>query len=676
MLIGSFNALNGNSYVNKKHVSIKPANVSFGRAFTTQEQAKYENAIDKAFEKLNIRNFLAIAFDQSFPAETATRNIGIGTSFSEGALKTAQFMKKMFNITGLQLGPEGMISAGNTSPYSGSVFAYNNLSVDLGKLLTPEYESILDNESYGKLTLSILNQNERLAAFESAFNLMPEALSTAFSNFEKLPASSPLKKEYNTFIKANKDWLEADTMYEVLTNVYGGDNWEYWGQSKSDKSNLELDKALFNNSTDKKARNARVQELNEKTVTHGNNTVNIAGLHKFVQFLADKQQKEAKLNFNNEKIDVLGDCLIGFSPREHWANQEAFKKDCYMGCQNNGGIAPWGFAALDFSKLDGPTGKLLQKKFDIFFDKYDGARIDAAWQLVKPFVYQVSRDGNGNINNTWKVDSDNLGDKIFKMIIDTAEKKAKEQGKPFDKNKINLELLGLGIPGEVYGAAEKHQLPQIEITRYAKDEPDNKWATVNLLRGRGEDRFIVAPGTHDDISLVTLSNNQNYAGDKGLQVNYLSRDLNTGSWGMNIGNNDAKGQEQFRNAKFAELFTTKNLMATIYDLFGYQQAFNDQYASSSENTAKGKNWKLRMPTDVEKFYFTQIKDGLGLNLPNALKMALRVRGKENNSDNLVNALQTFEHILKEDGPMTQAEADKAQKEGKLNVDLSKLSVTI
>ena len=405
MVIGSFNALSSNSYVNKKQVSTKPASLSFGRAFTTQEQAKYENAIDKAFEKLNIRNFLAIAFDQSFPAETATRNIGIGTSFSEGALKTAQFMKKMFNITGLQLGPEGMISAGNTSPYSGSVFAYNNLSVDLGKLLTPEYESILDIESYGKLTLSILNLNERLAAFENAFNLMPEALSIAFINFEKLPASSPLKQEYNTFIKSNKDWLEADTMYEVLTNVYGGDNWEYWNQSKTDKSNLELDKSLFNNSTDKKARNARIKELSEKTVTHGDYTVNIAGLHKFVQFLADKQQKEAKTNFNNEQIDVLGDCLIGFSPREHWANQEAFKKDCYMGCQNNGGIAPWGFAALDFSKLDGPTGKLLQKKFDIFFDKYDGARIDAAWQLVKPFIYQVGRDGDGNINNTWKVDS-------------------------------------------------------------------------------------------------------------------------------------------------------------------------------------------------------------------------------------------------------------------------------
>lgn len=676
MVISSLNANYSNVYAKKNQFHCQQTKLSFGRAFATQEQDKYNKAIDQAFNKLGINNFLAIAFDQSFPAENATRNIGIGTSFSNGALKTAQFMKKMFNITGLQLGPEGMISAGNTSPYSGSVFAYNNLSVDLGKLLTPEYSSILDIDSYGQLTQSVFGLSDRVAAFEKAFELVPVALSIAYLNFKQLPASSALKKEFNSFVKANKDWLEADAIYEALSNHYGGDNWEYWNQSKSDKTNIDLDKNLFNKGTDKAKKEARISELKQQTVSYGDNTVNTVNYHKFVQFIADKQQKEAKIGFNHENIDVLGDCLIGFSPREHWANQDAFRKDCYMGCQNGSGIAQWGFAALDFSKLNGPTGKLLQKKFDIFFDKYDGARIDAAWQLVKPFVYQVGRDSNGNINNTWKADTQNLGDKIFKMIIDTAEKKAKEQGKPFDKNMINLELLGLGIPGEVYSAADKHKLPQIEITRYAKDEPDNKWATVNLLRGRGEERFIVAPGTHDDISLIELSQNQNYSGDKGLQVNYLSRDLNTGSWGMNIGSNDLTGQEQFRNAKFAELFTTKNLMATMYDLFGFQQAFNDQYAPSSENTAKGKNWKLRIPTDIEKFYFEQVQNGKGLNLPNALKIALRARGKENESGNLVNVLQSFENILKEEGPITQSEADEAFAKGKLKTNLEKLDVTL
>lgn len=670
------NAINSNLYVQMKKPQPNQQGISFGRAFTSQEQAKYDVAIDKAFEKLNIKNFLAIAFDQSFPAEKATKNIGIGSSFSEGAQKTAKFMKKMFNITGLQLGPQGIISPGNTSPYSGSVYAYNMLTVDLAKLLKPEYESILDNDAYTKLTLSVFANSDMTADFEGAFDKVPEALSNAFINFEKLPASSPLKKEFNNFVKANNDWLEADAMYQALSNHYGSDNWEYWNQSSADKTNIELDKTLFNKDTDQSKKETRIQELSQQTVSYGENTVNIVEFHKFVQFITDKQQKEARANFNEANIDVLGDCLIGFSPREHWANQDAFRKDCYMGCQNNGGIAQWGFAALDFSKLDGPTGKLLQNKFDIFFDKYDGARIDAAWQLVKPFVYQVGRDGNGNINNTWKVDTQNLGDRIFKMILDSAEKKCKEQGKPFDKNKINLELLGLGIPGEVYSAAEKHQLPQIEITRYAKDEPDNKWATVNLLRGRGEDRFIVAPGTHDDISLVELSNNSNYAGDKGLQVNYLSRDLNTGSWGMNIGNNDAVGQEQFRNAKFAELFTTRNLMATMYDMFGFAKAFNDQYAPSDANTEKGINWKLRLPTKLEEYYFAQVKEGKGLNLPNALKIALRARGKEGESGNLVNVLQNFENILKEEGPNTTVQADKDLKSGKIKSDLTKLDVKL
>lgn len=668
--------------------------ISFGRALTTEEKAQFQAAMLKAMEKLETNSFAAIVFDQSFPATSNARDTGVGSSFSESAQNVAKFMTEILGVNKLQLGPQGTISPGNTSPYSGSVYAYNNLAIDLDRLSQPSYGSVLAQED-----IEIASQAHQksgksadMANYETAFDTHQYALATAFYNFNQLDESSPIVKEYQAFIAKNDtSWLDKDAVYEALTYEYpitqkdgpdkgkpiiqNGkhipcDDFNRWGLNNSNGNNVELDKNLYNPKVQLAGKEARIEELKEKTTTIGDYELEIAQFHKFCQFLAAKQQKESRQSFNDIDIKIAGDCLIGFSPREHWANQEAFLDNRYLGCQKTQTeVATWGLAALNLQDLDGKAGEVLRGKLDNFFEKYDGARIDAAWQLVKPYLYSVEGvDKEGNTTNAQYQGRMEIGKRVYEMIVDSARKAAETKGQPFDKRDINMEILGMGDLGNATDLAKEMGLPQLMITRYAKDNDREKWSTANLLRGKlGEDGFVLLPGTHDDVSLIELSEQDKYAGDKGKQVDYLQRDLNTGSWSMNIGGNTA----DFRKAKFAELFTAKNSGATMYDMFGVDKTFNDQFAPNDANTAGGRNWKLRLPQNFEQMYFENVKNGKGLNLPNALKLALRARGREDGQ--LTSVLQKFEQILGESGPMTTAEADSLKAKGQLG---SKVNITV
>lgn len=666
-------------------------NISFGRALTTEEKAQFQAAMLKAMEKLDTNSFAAITFDQSFPAASAAKDTGVGSSFSENAQKVARFMAELFGVNKLQLGPQGTITPGNTSPYSGSVYAYNNLAIDLDKLTTSGYGKLLAAGDIKKAAEAHQKSGKPsdMANYEVTFDTHQNALATAFHNFQQLPETSPIVKEYIAFVTQNDSkWLDKDAVYEALTFEYpvthkdgpdkgkpiiqNGkpipcDDFKRWHINNSKGNNVELDKNLYNPNAQISGKEARIEELKQKTTTIGNQKLEIALFHKFCQFLATKQQKESRQNFNEMDIKIAGDCLIGFSPREHWANQEAFLNNRYLGCQNDNGVATWGLAALNLNDLNGKAGEVLRHKLDSFFEKYDGARIDAAWQLVKPYLYSVEDiDGEGNTTRAQYQGRMEVGKRVYEMIVDSARKAAQAKGQPFDKRDINMEILGMGDLGNSTQLAREMGLPQLMITRYAKDNHD-KWSTANLLRSSlGEDGFVLLPGTHDDVSLIELSEQGRYNDDKYKQVDYLQRDLNTGSWGLNPGGNAA----DFRKAKFAELFTTKNAGATMYDMFGIGKTFNDQFAPNDANTARGRNWKIRLPQNFEQMYYENVKEGRGLNLPNALKIALRARGREDGQ--LTGILQKFEQILYENGPMTTAEADSLKASGKLgsNVNIS------
>jgi hypothetical protein len=120
-------------------------------------------------------------------------------------------------------------------------------------------------------------------------------------------------------------------------------------------------------------------------------------------------------------------------------------------------------------------------------------------------------------------------------------------------------------------------------------------------------------------------------------------------------------QQDFRTAKMAEIFTTAKQYYTLTDLFGMSEKINNT-GKVDEN-----NWKVRIPSDYERFYYTQLSKGYGMNFPKAYEVALRAKGSTKYG--LIEQLNKASEILEQEGPMTRGEADIALKNNKLDVIL-------
>ena len=79
------------------------------------------------------------------------------------------------------------------------------------------------------------------------------------------------------------------------------------------------------------------------------------------------------------------------------------------------------------------------------------------------------------------------------------------------------------------------------------------------------------------------------------------------------------------NVKLAEIFASKaaNIQVFFTDFFGLKATYN------TPGTSGDKNWSLRLPDNFEETYLNNICDnGLALNLPLILKMAIEARGSK------------------------------------------------
>lgn len=125
-----------------------------------------------------------------------------------------------------------------------------------------------------------------------------------------------------------------------------------------------------------------------------------------------------------------------------------------------------------------------------------------------------------------------------------------------------------------------------------------------------------------------------------------------------------KDEQDFRTAKTAEIFTTTRQYYTLPDLFGMEEKINISGKTDKDN------WTVRIPSDYEKFYYSQASKGYAMNMPKAYEIALCAKGIYDES--LINALNKAAEILASDGPMTTKEADKLDMEGKLGETLDKI----
>ncbi len=615
-------------------ISPSAYNHNFGRAFTTSEKKAYSALLRDTRKELDIKDTCAIVFDFNVPSKVG-EDTAIGTTFSDSMKDFVSFIKDMTGITSIQMQPQGKIEMGNRSPYSGTTFAYGEHIIDLSKLTTPEYGSILPKEMVINLDRNYpadKKQRSFRTNYEYALPSQVKALKLAYSNFKN---NTSLQAEFSEFKSENSNWLETESLFVALSKHYGTQDFSKWS---------ELDANLFDEKTSEQARKSRIKEIKAEYSEE-------VEFENFVQFIADKQQKESHEFLNENNIQIYGDCLIGFSQSEMWAHKDCFRENLFYGgpdpnCPETNGIQTWGLPALDYTKLGecsedgdtsklGSTGKLLFDKYEQFFKRYDGIRVDAAWQFVTPFVYEAV---NGNYN---QVQLPEINMTIFNII------KAAAKGRATSDN-IMLELVGMSAGKSREMTLNKY--PHLYTTAYAEyDENPKKF----MEKGYERDNFYVGVGCHDNDSLVNLAKDE---GKRSVHSRDMLTNYGTPQSDFSFANSDK--YENFRNSKFAEIFSTAKQFFTLPDMFGMAQRINISGKSSPDN------WAVRIPADYERFYHSQLSNGYGLNVPKALAGGMLINGLSKQNP-LVKKCNEAAEILRSSGPMTEQEANEAEKQGKL-----------
>lgn len=641
-------------------------NPSFTRAFSTKENIEYKKLEADTRDELGLEETSVIFFDFNAPSERG-KNYGIGTLNSPYSAGFVDFLKNISSISKIQAAPQselayysdGKTFAPVTSPYSGSTFTLGRQTISLDKLTSKSYARILDegyitslDENYpGSKTEREYKTDYTYALGTNKDGVIFKSLQIAYNNFlSKLENGDSdailLNEEYQKFKDNMSLDMKKDIYFEVLSDFYHSQGKK--GAETSEWS--ETDRNLFSSSIDNETREKRLKELDKASE-----------IYKFSQFIAYKQHGETKDELNKKGIKLFGDCLVCFSPKEVWANPSCFLKTWYTGgkdpfCQATKGIQPWGSPALNFSKLGeydkdgnivklGETGELLYRKFKNFMELYDGVRMDAFWQYVSPFIY--------NSNLTGK-DIEGIDDKIIKIM----EKAANEtEGKEFTPDKFVLELIGFNT--EKGKALTINRFPHVYSTAFAEYNENPK--DLVDKQGYEDGYFIIGTTSHDNDSLVNMSRNEER---KRCHFPILKHHLKEG---MNhLAYNSQKymsmsakqmDEQDFRTAKTAEIFTAKKQYYTLPDLFGMSERIN------ISGQADNNNWLVRIPTDYERFYHTQLANGYGINFPKAYEVALYAKGSKNT--NLLKKLKEASEILASEGPMTSKEADIEERKGTL-----------
>ena len=613
------------------HMRIQKTHISFKRALSTEEKAQYKSCTNQAREKLGLKNTTAILFDYMVPS-TQDKNIGIGSTFSENAQNFGQFLKDMFGINSLQINPQGVLKDNTFSPYSASSLSIGEHIIDVFQLTKPDYGEILSEEDIKKY---LIKENPNIVTDAKYENItrrnyyeptdnyaISHLLRKAFSKFQNFNFMHPLVQEFIKFKHNNNSWLDKESLFFALAETYHTPQPAHW---KTEHQNLYL----TNNSFEIDALKRQLG----KTID----------FYKFVQFIASKQQENSKEEFNKKGIQVYSDIPIGFSEIEKWSNKELFQKDYHFGFYDSGEYHEWGVPAPDLDKFDNPNYKeklinLFKNRFEHHYKRYDGIRIDAAWEMVNPCVIKSSFSGNeGKVIDT-------INDTLLKMIENSAKEIKKEKYSP---DSLIFEVLG---GPEIINT--KYYLKNKFPFTYITNDVINKMGTINGYKKAGfqEDFFTVGIGTHDNDSLIKLSNLLN--GTPGQRA-CLSADIEALASNMNVPKEKVKSADFYRTIKFAELFTTKNQFFNSFDLLGLDNFINIW------DIVSPRNWKQRIPTNYERVYFSNLQQNKGLNLPESLYYALKA--KNINDKELENQLLHFAKILKENGPLTEAEANLKNK---------------
>ncbi len=627
---------------------------------------EYRRHVTAALEALNVRNLVLSLHDPSFPGLPGEDG-GRGSPYTEGGRRFLEFAREL-GFNGVQLGPQGLPSEDNASPYDGTLFSRNVLNVALaeltdantwGALLTPErVEAVVAGRSAGR---------EDRAHHRYAFRAWHEALEEAWATFQRKRAEdapgSPvarLAERFSAFQRENREWLEQDALYDVLCQEHARPYWKEWPS--------RADQRLWSPSSDERA--ASVSRREELLEQHRERVEAYA----FRQFLVHAQHVALRERTAAWGLKLYGDLQIGFSPRDVWAHQGLLLATYLMGAppsRTNPEGQPWNYPVLDPSQYHAPHGHaagletaqrqpgpvlwFMAARVNKMLAEYDGLRVDHPHGLVCPWVYRadlpdalyavqhgarlfsspdllehpalaayaiaspeqlersVPRHADG-----WVRELSPAQVRRYSALFDALIAAAHANGRKVSD--LLCEVLST-MPYPLQRVLEEYGLGRFRVTQKADlGNPRDVYRTENA-----EPADWVMLGNHDTKPIWLLEEGWRRTGVARAQAEYLA-------WRLHP---EEEGREAFARrleeepgllvqAKFADLFACRaeNVMVFFADLLGLKETYNVPGTVSEEN------WSLRVSSEYRREYTEKLERDGALNLPKALALALRAGGEE------------------------------------------------
>lgn len=592
----------------------------FQRKLRDNEKTEYKHdTIRQAYEFLGVKDVALAIHGSSFPV--AKNDLGIGSPFS-AVSKDVIDMEILHGFTSTQLGPLGEITRTDISPYASTVWAKNKMFIDINALTEDEYANILDTNEISPYAVTYKDKKspDTYSKFYEAFENYDLILEKAYDNFKlKLSLNDKkaeeLNNEYTQFKALNGQRVMKEALYNVLTKVYGTENFEKW-ESEIDRN---LPQLLEKRNPEAIERYRYLMNRNSKDV----------GQYCFSQFLIDKQMKAHKDFRESMDFKYINDILVGTSKMEEYIYKDAFLQGIRMGCPFGGKYGPqlWDFPVPDPQKLFnydgslGPAGKFIEEKFKVALKDCENIRIDHAMGLVDPYVYDKNsveiingqlncgKFRGDNISNMRDLDPEGNYKKILERIILPL---LKEHG--INPEDAVWEDLGTQTPTfkEIY--QNKHNLPGITQLEWQRAENVNKRENWSYI------------GVHDSEPALKMFEKSWVRDSAAWQPEYLGGYLNYDPERADLRrafvDRIADNPMERVKAKFAELFTCSDKIQIFFaDFFGINKTYN--YGGQNVST----NWKLRLNKNFEDAYYENLSSDnpTALNLPEILKMAVRAK---------------------------------------------------
>jgi 4-alpha-glucanotransferase len=612
-------------------------------------------AVVEALRVLGIRRLLLGIQDAAFPSRPE-EDIGRGSPYGLGGREFLDFIRGL-GFTGVQLGPQGMTSPTNPSPYDSSLFSRNRLSVAPMPLTTEAWGELLSGETLAELVAGRPARGALRTVHEYACQARHRILDEVGQRFQAKVAAGGLHdsvRAFALFRRQNGGWLLRDGLYEALRHHYGGRSWQAWAGGRE----ARVDRKLWCPAPEEQQRCAARRRA---LFAHYHHEITAYAL---AQFLLDRQHRELRTAMHHLGLELFGDLQIGISGRDAWFAQSFLLPRYVMGAppsRTNPEGQPWNYPLLDpgryfadSSGRPGPALRFVRQRVEKMFREFDGLRIDHPHGLVCPWVYragqadllaavqagarlfaspdlpdhpalapftiprpeQINR-ASPRHGDAWVRELEPRQVERYAVLFEVIMGAAQAHGR--DGRAIACEILSTQ-PYPIQRVMERHGLGRFRVTQKADmANPGDGYRSENA---QPEDWVML--GNHDTPSIWSLADQWRASGECGQQAAYLAwrlvpEESERGPWAAQL----AADAGELVQAKAADLFVgpAGNVMIFFTDLLGMSEIYN------RPGTVSDDNWSLRIPYDYAHLYQERLARRRAINIPLALARAIRARGQ-------------------------------------------------